>query len=370
MSKHYAGRTLKSGQTTTLTSLAPRDRGDGTWAIDCNDPAGRVASLILSRSEWDALKVNMFAAASPTPTPVPTTGVKWGGRIGYADLDPSDAPWSTAAIDRFEANAGKKISYLQFGQRFGAFDTTAMNTLKARGIYPHIESVTKLVSGADLTVTQIADGAGDAAFTAFCDKAKAWGSPFNFRFLWEFNGPWLDTYYGTNVSYAYSRPADYVRAWRRLHGIAVARGATNIRWMWCPNMWPAVDDQWAAKDPTPWWPGLEYVDLGGIDGYAGGRTLDKILEKPYPYMIAKLQGKPLYFETGCYESGAGGSHIPPAGWTKAQWITDMFAKLPNYNIQVFNWFNDKEGDRPSEGIETSPEAMAAFRAGIASSRYV
>lgn len=350
---------------------------DGRVQVMWRDSAGVAVASMIFKDDEEALgyagDLAAFVSApaptpTPTPTPTPSTGVYWGGRIGYPDLNPSDAPWSTAAIDRFEANAGKQISYLQFGQRFGAFDAAALTTVRNRGAIPHVEMMTKLPDGTSLTVTQIKDGAGDALFKAFCEKAKAWQYPFVFRWLWEFNGPWQDTYYGYNTTMAYSRPADYVAAWRRLHGIAQAVGATNMTWLWCPNWWRTGT---SAKDPSPWWVGDAYVDMLGIDGYADGYTVTQIMEVTYPWIAQRLNGKPFYYETGCYEAGAAGSHVPPSGWSKAQWINDLFARLPSYPlISVLNWFNDQEAGRPSEAIETSPAAQAAFKAGIADARYL
>lgn len=353
---------------TATTSLATGSHSVSvSFTNDFNAYKGKGNNLKCSRDLYvDKISFN---GVVPDPEP-PVTGTSgkmyWGGRIGYPDL--ADAPWSAAAWDRFETNAGKEISYLQFGQPFGNLDTNALNIIRARGAVPHVESLTRLPDGTSFTVTQIAQGQADAYMNSFCTKAKNYTYPFVFRFLWEFNGPWQDTYYGYSTSYAYSRPADYVAAWKRFHGICQQVGATNITWNWNPNWWTTGT---SAVDPRPWWPGIDYVDMVGLNGYADGRTLNQIMEKTYPVLTSLSAGKPMYFETGSYEAGAGGSHVPPPGWTKAQWITDMFANLPNYPaFDVLQWFNDGEVGRPSEGIETSPEATAAFKAGIANDRYL
>ena len=46
------------------------------------------------------------------------------------------------------------------------------------------------------------------------------------------NGSWF--------AWGSAQPAsDYVAAWRRSHDVANAAGATNITWVWCPNIDPA-----------------------------------------------------------------------------------------------------------------------------------
>jgi hypothetical protein len=304
----------------------------------------------------------------PTPPlqPPTTSNMYWGGRVGYTDT--GDAPWISSAWDRFESDAGKELSYMQFGQPFGSLDTNALNIIRARGAIPHVETLTRLPNGTSFSVTQLANGEADTYMNSFCTTAKNWSYPFVFRFLWEFNGPWQDTYYGTSNSYAYSRPADYVKAWQRFHNICDSVGATNISWNWTANWWKAGT---SGVDPTPWWPGSQYVDIVGVDAYGDGYTFDQTMATSYLVLKNLAAGKMMYLETGLYEVGSGGSHVPPAGMTKAQWITDMFTKLPNYpDFKVLQWFNDTEAGRPSTQIETSPDATAAFRAGIANARYL
>jgi hypothetical protein len=304
-------------------------------------------------------------APVPAPAPTPSGAAYWGGRLVYTiNGVKKAAPWDSIAFDTFESHAGKQISYVQFGQPFCQIDTNLFTICRNRGAIPHLEQFCRLGDGTQLTVMQIAQGAADGPFRSMCDKVRAWGYPVVFRWMWEPNGPWMETLGG--LTYAHSRPDAYVAAWRRLHGIAQSAGATNMTWLWCPNWWRTGT---SAKEPTPWWPGDVYVDAIGIDGYSDGYTLDKIMEFPYPWVTSKLNGKPFYFETGCIEAGVTGvSHPPPPGWSKAQWINDLFARLPNYPaIDVFQWFNDPASKTE---IETSSEAQAAFRAGISDDRFL
>jgi hypothetical protein len=363
----------------------------GRFALRMKEARVTDVSLVLSGEEAAALGLAEPSTPTPIPTPepvpAPAGGVLFGGRIGYPDL--GTVPWATTALSRWEANIGKECSYVQFGQPFGQFDQTACETLWRLGIVPQLEQVLKapagvqgtqqdVKGGTSWTVTDGANGLLDDRFRAFCVKAKAWGDldrtapgriprEFVYRFLWEPNGPWMDTYYGYNACFAHSRPADYVRMWRRFRAIAREVGCTNMKWLWCPNWWNA--QQSGAKEPTPWDPGSDQYDLAGLNGYADYATIDTILGAPLARVRALAPGKPIYWETGVCKSG-GNNHPPPTGMSPEAWIKDVFAKLPNYDVDIFQWFNAGEGTRDSVSVEQSAAVLAAFKAGIADARYL
>ena len=46
------------------------------------------------------------------------------------------------------------------------------------------------------------------------------------------NGSWFPWSEGVNGN----RAGEYVAAWRHVHDIFTAVGATNVTWVWCPNV--------------------------------------------------------------------------------------------------------------------------------------
>ena len=60
-------------------------------------------------------------------------------------------------------------------------------------------------------------------------------------------------------------PARYVEAWRRVHAIFAAAGATNVGWVWSPNHRSIPDAAW--NDAARYYPGDDVVDWIAIDGY-------------------------------------------------------------------------------------------------------
>ena len=83
-------------------------------------------------------------------------------------------------------------------------------------------------------LSRIADGAYDSYVEGWARSLEAYGRPLYLRPMHEMNGswyPWAGTVNGNSAH-------DYVRAWRRLHGIFARVGAANVRWVWSP----LVDD--------------------------------------------------------------------------------------------------------------------------------
>ena len=92
-------------------------------------------------------------------------------------------------------------------------------------------------SGLDEPDFQLADviaGSYDSYIREFAEGARDWGHPFFLRFDWEMNGNWFPWSEGVNGN----QSGEYVAAWRHVHDIFTAVGATNVTWVWCPNVDP------------------------------------------------------------------------------------------------------------------------------------
>ena len=81
------------------------------------------------------------------------------------------------------------------------------------------------------SLARIASGAYDADLRRIALVIAALHSPVYLRFAHEMNGNWYP--WGSDVNG--NQPADYVRAWRHVHGVFVAAGAVNAQWVWSPD---------------------------------------------------------------------------------------------------------------------------------------
>ncbi len=309
-----------------------------------------------------------------TPTGTTSAGSKemyWGAWIG-SQFTGNDAPWDTNAIADFEQAAGKGVSLINFSSPWEscystpcttyAFDTTAFNNVRNAGAIPFFswgsDSLPFSVNEPNFSLNTIVAGDWDSYITSWATAAKNWGHPFFLRFDWEMNGNWFPWSAGANGNTA----AEYVAAWRHVYNIFQSVGATNVTWVWCPNIDP-------YKEWTPLaslYPGDAYVNWTGLDVYnydTPWMSFSQLAQSTYTQLVSTVApSKPVVIgETASTESGG----------SKAAWITDLLTtQLPNNfpQIDAFLWFDqyDSGMDWP---IETSSSAEAAFAAGIASPEY-
>jgi beta-mannanase len=159
--------------------------------------------------------------------------------------------------------------------------------------------------------------------------------------------------------------------WRHVHDIFVQAGATNVLWVWSPNI-----ITWARSDFHNFYPGDNYVDWIGLSGYYRRITEAPTFDTTYGPTLRKLRNltlfphapKPILLsEIGATETGG----------SKVIWINNLFAalKLPeNADVIGFAWFHNTvtsgSGDPATTTtndwrITSSRAAAAAFAAGIA-----
>ncbi len=204
--------------------------------------------------------------------------------------------------------------------------------------------------GGGIPLSEIAVGAYDGYIREQARLAATWGKPLYVRFAHEMNLP--EAAYGPGANG--NTPATFVRAWRHVVSLFRSEGATNVRWVWSPNV------HCGGRCPfTAFYPGDAWVDWLGLDGYnyAGASNIRwmsfrEIFGKSYE-LITKLSSKPLMIpETASTERGG----------DKAAWITNAFMRdIPQRfpRIRAVVWFNKvKETDWR---VQSSPAALQAFR---------
>ncbi|KEP75814.1 hypothetical protein HR12_22920 [Microbacterium sp. SUBG005] len=111
---------------------------------------------------------------------------------------------------------------------------------------------------------KIADGSYDDYIRKFAEEVKAAGIPIFLRTMHEANGDW----YPWNVQTKTSR-SSYIAAWRHIHDIFRETGANNVTWVWCPNV-KRASGATANVPLSSFYPGDDYVDWIGLDGYNRG----------------------------------------------------------------------------------------------------
>jgi hypothetical protein len=332
--------------------------------------------LVLAAS----LAMSLLGAGEPSAvrdvSAAGTASIYWGAYVNGAPGDPR-------LMDTFETHAGKRASIEMFALpwasdgSYRAFPQANLQTIRDRGTIGLIDwgswDLTRgtHTSQPDFQLADIYNGAHDAFLVQFARAAAAWGKPFFMRFDAEMNGWWQPWSEQTNGN----QPGDFVKAWRHVVDIFRQQGATNVTWVFCPNIIGPRSTPLAGM-----YPGDNYVDWTCLDGYNWGTDFgntgwwsfsDVFQGDEYNggfdsyLMVQQLAPtKPLMIgETASSQNGG----------DKAAWITSMLGtELPQRfpNVKAVVWFNWNDDDpRKTWPIESSPSAQAAFARGIASSYY-
>ena len=281
----------------------------------------------------------------------------WGATInGEVYGQSGTAPLNQSAWNKFEDDAGKKVTIVNMEQGWGHFETSEFEAARNRGAIPLVAM--GLPPG--VTLAEVADGSQDSVIRSWARQAKAWSYPFLFAPWREMNGAW----------YSWGQDPNFVAAWRHFHDLVVAEGATNVTWTWVPNsIWSDP-----ASNPAPYYPGDAYVDWVGMDTYNWGlnplqpdRWLspEQVISPTLNVLKQIAPGKPVCIcETASTEIGG----------NKADWIRNTLTTyLPHHPaIKAYVWFNwnvFQNGGRFDWQIESSTPAQQAFRDGIQSSIY-
>jgi hypothetical protein len=287
--------------------------------------------------------------ALPAPSLVPPTATP-GGPPGalfgaYVQGTSSKADVQMAAVERREHDLGRRLAinhhFYPWDQEFPTVREEA--DLQA-GRIPLISW-----NGKDTLSLGIGLGQHDDLIKTRARAVKALGQKVMIRWMWEMDG--------RKKAEDSRHPALYVAAWRRIHDVFAAEGATNVQWVWCPNATAFRPED--ERNAPAYYPGDEYVDWICADGYnwAPGRQGDQwrsfasIYGAFYEWGMARA--KPLMVgEFGAQERNPG---------EKAQWLTDareaLKTRFPGIKAVVYFDANKDYDWR----VTSSPETLAAFR---------
>ena len=203
----------------------------------------------------------------------------------------------------------------------------------------------------DTLLREIAAGAWDSVLQTFARAARAAAVPVYLRFGYEMNCDWFP--WG-------EKPADFIAAWRRAHGIFRADSAENVSWVFSPNViW---GDKTVPNDILPYYPGDSLVDIIGVDGYNFGefdslhawKSFESIFG-PTLFGLVPL-GKPLWLsEIACLSDSR-----------RPQWLRDLFAFMDaNPCIEAMLWFDAHKSGEPDFRLTSDSASLSIVQAWLA-----
>jgi len=283
-----------------------------------------------------------------------------------------NACWDMGPLSFLEAELSLKAAFIDvFRNQDQSFPINDVLIAEARGSQPMItlELWDVPQSSGQSYLQAIASGAVDPYLHQWAREAAAHKGVVWVRMFHEMNGSWYP-WSNPNSIYpqsARNTSAQFGPAWRHVHDIFQAEGATNVKWVWCANAESCNKNGVNTADNTYrlWYPGDAYVDYIAIDAYNFGETWNglhwrsfaSLFDHAYAEACALSSSKPMFIaETGCSDNGG----------NKGAWITDMFNTLPaRYpRFAGFGWFDSTDTHLKADlRLETSTPGLLAFRAG-------
>ena len=268
---------------------------------------------------------------------------------------------SEAAVQRFQAITGASPSVENFYVAFPGLPEalSPADRMLDAGVVPMLTwEPWRPGRGTDqpaFALERITNGAYDEEISAAATSLATWGRPLYLRFAHEMNGSWYPWAESRNGN----EPGSYAEAYRHVHDLFVAAGATNVRWVWSVNIIVPNSPTLASL-----YPGDDYVDVVGVDGYNFGkepsnewRSPSQVFDTTLDQLPSVAPGKPvLITEVGSAE----------AGGDKGEWIEEFFAYLASRtDVSGFVWFDiDKEHPWTIESSSGSRRAFASEMARV------
>lgn len=253
--------------------------------------------------------------------------------------------WSVAKISEFNNQSNKDLAFVNFfssfSHRWDWHIKHQANNIFSQNAIPMISWMPVDTSRKNINIlSEITQGQWDAYLTSWGNGLKAWidskpassNASVMIRFGHEFNGNWYS--YGDD-------PVNFVAAWQYIHGLFEGLSINQyIQWIWCPN-YISVD---SYNDFTVYYPGNNYVDWTGLDGYNWGsnysfsswKSFADTFSNGYNTLVNNYPLKPIIIgEVGSTEPLD--TPRPSLGQTgdnsdinesKALWIQNMLVELP------------------------------------------
>jgi hypothetical protein len=298
---------------------------------------------------------SLLPDGSPGTTVTPSTGPPQPVALGVYVPGAPGHPSTLDAFTKLTGAAPKVVMWYQaWVGPYAGFIARDANAVRARGAMPMISWEPSAGKAVDATwaLARILDGSHDAYIRRWATAVAAWRHPLYVRLMYEMNGPWSPWGKGVNGN----APGQFAAAWRHIVDIVRAQGATNIRWVWCPN----IDPNQHAGPYSDYYPGDRYVDWVGLDGFNWGtsttdvrwRDIGTIFKGPIAQLRA-LTSKPLLI----------GETAANAGPDKAAWISEGLAGIPTAlpEVRAVVWYDRVDAKHGADWrVDSSTDALRAF----------
>lgn len=312
--------------------------------------------------------------ATPTNTPTPTQPSS--GRTVYLGMwtqgfwDKQTNTLHPEVLHAVENKINKKVAIAHYYRGWDALDSTALlnelQTISANGWRPMISAnpyfFDRCKANGMPLYKAIASGNCDEFLHSVGRNLKAFGKPVFLRFAWEMNVSSMEW----QISRTGSSNADFISAWRRVHDIIYSESATNVLFVFCPDVGGNVSF-------SQIYPGDAYIDWVGLDGYNWGTTqswsswksFSSLFSSSYASLTKVAPNKPLML---------GETNTTYQGGDKPAWYKDALQVQIPFNFPKIKAVVVYNEDRTATEqvnwlIDVTSTSLLAFLQGIGSSIY-
>lgn len=283
-----------------------------------------------SASQQDPHPVN-------TPSSSPSPSVRPEATSRYIGFSVPGFPPDPDRLVRLETATGVQVSAVSFYMGIGKkLDIMTVSSLCSSGILPVVE-----IDSDKIPLSDIAAGAEDAVLRAYARQIASVHGEVAIDFDHEFNGPWF------GWGYTHETAATFVAAWRHIVTVFRRNDATNVAWIWNPNVAGGF-----TSALRPWYPGDAWVTMVGLDGYFyTPQATFKTVFGPTLSQVRAFTSLPIFIvETG----------VDPSANRPAQ-ISGLFEGAREAGIIGVIWFDYYKYSGRDWVIDNDKAALNAFR---------
>jgi hypothetical protein len=318
---------------------------------------------------------------------LPPEGVYTGA---YVDFGEGESEVTYDRLLAFERLTGKALAVVACGNFWGdqTFPDKTVRIVSGYGAVPFLfwspwdKPYNEGQKPDQFGLREILAGKWDKYIDDWADAARRYGKPLLVAWGLEMNGtwfPWSGFFYGRGKVVGhqdgltlYQGPELYKRAYRYVIDRVRARKATNILWGFHVNNFSAPSAPW--NQISNYYPGSDYVDWLGLSVYGmmeraeGWAEFGHMMAEPYAEICKLDAEKPVFvaeWGVGEYPPGDKAGFIATA-------LRDIPEKYRRVRLAVYwheRWEN-KDGSFSNLRVNSSPEALKAYRNGIASPLWI
>lgn len=271
-------------------------------------------------------------------------------------------------LEKVELEIGKKVAIAHYFRGWHHLDEESfrndLNLVASKGwrpmvsVNPYFFNKCKAAKGVTL-YKAIWLGSCDEFLRSAAKNLKQVEKPFFLRFAWEMNVDSMEW----SIQQTGSYESEYINAWKRFYEIVKEEGASNVIWVFSPQV-----ETPSTIEIAKLYPGDDYVDWVALDGYNWGETrswsnwqsFKDVFYKSYTKLNAIAPQKPIMIaEVNTVDIGGDRGE-----WYKKMLTEEIPRDFPEIDAVVF--FN--EDKTKQEGInwliDNTPGSLKLFKESI------